>query len=388
MIASVFFACAKTDQTPDIGAGKLINGVLSVGEYSSPDRLAVKGDGVWERQFDAYYDISADLIEDGALAYASGLCADEISLLVVKEEKNVDAVKAALTAHADREYQNYIKYDATEADKLKHAETVTYGRYVFLVVSADASAILGTINDLIGNPDKLPDFIFTPGASESESASESDQQIIFKPYDWACPVPANTPLTLEDWEEGVLLIGDSRLYGMEYYLGLDVYRCYAFESLSINGVFTKELVPTDDGGKLTISDAVAANRDFNRCYLMFGINELSWANSASFRNYYSDVIDMVRAANPHAEIYLMAIYPVEEAAVKNNKDVFTNVNVRAVNATLQTLAAQKQVYYLDSFAALEENGGLPSGSTNDGIHIGRSLCRELLTYMLSHTVEN
>ena len=382
MLAALLVACGGKDQTPDISAGRLVSGILKTGGYASPDRLAVKGDGDWELQFDAYYDgISPDRVTDGALAYASGLSADEISLLVVKENADVETALAALKAHADREYQNYVKYDANEADKLKHAKTVTYGRYVFLVVSADADSILATIEKLVKNPDTVP--VFAP---ETESATEAaTEQETEKPgYDYSSPVPENTAMAVEDWECGTLFIGDSRLYGLQYYLGLDLYRCYAFESLSVNGVFTKEPVE-ENGAKLTIPDAVARNNGFTRCYLMFGINELSWANSSSFRGYYEKVIDMVRTANPDAEIYLMAIYPVEEAEVSDH-EVFTNANIRAVNATLQTLAQEKQVYYLDSFAALEESGGLPAGSTNDGIHIGKGLSRQLLNYMLSHTV--
>ncbi len=376
--------CAPKDKPLTLSAGQMVNGILKVGGYASPDCLAVKGDGVWERQFDAYYGISPDLVSDGALAYASGLSADEISCLVAKDAKDVATLEKALTDHVDREYQNYVKYDAHEASKLKSAKTVTYGRYVFLIVSDDVSEMLETLKKLVKDPATVP--AYTP-VTDTGSDQPTETETTVSGYDYSKPVPENKKAELAAWEAGTLFIGDSRLYGLTYYLGLDLYRSYAFESLSINGIETKKLVK-GDGGDITIAEAVKKNNGFTRCYLMFGINELSWANSESFRNYYRALIDTVRAANPDAEIYLMAVYPVEEAAVKNYKDVFTNANIRALNKTLLDLAEEKQVYYLDSFAALEENGGLPSGSTNDGIHVGKGLCRQFLNYILSHTVKH
>ena len=51
------------------------------------------------------------------------------------------------------------------------------------------------------------------------------------------------------------------------------------------------------------------------------------------------------------------------------------------------MCAEKQVYYINGFEALEQNGILPDDASPDGIHMEPKYCHMLTDYMLAHTVE-
>ena len=51
------------------------------------------------------------------------------------------------------------------------------------------------------------------------------------------------------------------------------------------------------------------------------------------------------------------------------------------------MAEEKQVYYIDTGAAVsDENGCLPEEAATDGIHLKQSYCDKWLEYLKKHTI--
>jgi lysophospholipase L1-like esterase len=57
------------------------------------------------------------------------------------------------------------------------------------------------------------------------------------------------------------------------------------------------------------------------------------------------------------------------------------------NELLQSLAEEKQVYYLDTKSAVaDKNGSLPENAAVDGIHLVKEYCGKWLEYLKLHTI--
>ena len=81
------------------------------------------------------------------------------------------------------------------------------------------------------------------------------------------------------------------------------------------------------------------------------------------------MIDTIRAAEPDAEIYIMAILPVSQAKSSGGTQ-FTIDNVKKYNTVLYELATEKECWYVDAYAALVgADGYLPADQTWDGVHL-------------------
>ena len=66
---------------------------------------------------------------------------------------------------------------------------------------------------------------------------------------------------------------------------------------------------------------------------------------------------------------------------------FTNPRILEYNAVIRQLAEDKEAHYLYVFDAFaDEDGCLPAGSSDDGIHPYPKYYPQWLTYLEAHTV--
>ena len=118
---------------------------------------------------------------------------------------------------------------------------------------------------------------------------------------------------------------------------------------------------------------------------MLGINELGWWSEKQFYTQYGELVDLIRAAQPSAQIYLQTLIPV--TAAKSAEGVYTNLRLQAFNQIIRTLAQEKQVYLLDVWSAFANaQGALPAEQSSDGIHLYPRDYDQWLIYLKSHTV--
>ena len=222
----------------------------------------------------------------------------------------------------------------------------------------------------------------TPQIEESENSRNEGKESEIA-YDYAKPVPETEPVE-NDYFDDAVFIGDSRTEGLLLYTGLSNAISYTDKGLMVDTVFTKPVI-NKDGEKLSVMDALHST-DFSKVYIMLGINETGWPYSSVFIEKYGQIIDEIKTINPQAIIYVQEILPVTDSVSRTHGYV-KNDKINKYNALIRQMAEEKQVYYIDTGAAVsDENGCLPEEAATDGIHLKQSYCDKWLEYLKKHTI--
>lgn len=237
-------------------------------------------------------------------------------------------------------------------------------------------------------PTEDADIIFNEPAEEPEPVQPEEPKATAEPespeeYDFSSPVPESSPVENSYFDDAVF-IGDSRTQGLINNTGLYNAASYVHVGLTVETVFT-ELLEEHDGVWMSAIDSLNY-RNFSKVYLMFGVNEAGWAYSNVFRDDYARIIDAIRAINPEALIYVQGIIPVSEYVSSTHRYI-KNPKLESYNQLLREMCGEKQVYYIDTGAAVAgDDGCLPSDAATDGIHLNKKYCQMWLDYLKTHTV--
>lgn len=86
-----------------------------------------------------YYLIDPDQIENGAIHYAEGIEASEITVLILKDEKNSETIKTTLTDYIQNRAGTFEGYAPEQAAMVKKGEIVINGKYIALFICKDTS---------------------------------------------------------------------------------------------------------------------------------------------------------------------------------------------------------------------------------------------------------
>lgn len=222
-----------------------------------------------------------------------------------------------------------------------------------------------------------------PQDSSSESESSEEEPDIPMGYDYASPVPESEIVDNSYFDDAVF-IGNSRTEGLILYTGLANAIPYTNKGLSVETVFTKDVINMD-GEKIPVIDALKRT-EFNKVYIMLGINETGWPYSSVFAEKYGEIVDKIKSINPDAIIYIQEILPVT-AGVSQTHEYVKNERIDEYNELLRQMAEEKEVYYIDvANAVADENGCLPEDAATDGIHLNKAYCEKWLEYLKTHTV--
>ncbi len=208
------------------------------------------------------------------------------------------------------------------------------------------------------------------------------------------PLPSPPPSPLPETEavedtyfDGAVFLGDSRTEGLSLYSGLKTGHFYTAVGATVESVFTKKNFETEGGKKVPLLDAVAA-QDCDKVYIMLGINELGWTKTKTYHDQYDKLIDRVREDHPEAKIVLQSIPPVS-AKQEAKKTYVNNARIAEYNEVIQTLAEEKECYFLDVAACLTGGDGLlPKDLNFDGIHLNPAGCKLWLNYLRTHSLED
>jgi len=204
-------------------------------------------------------------------------------------------------------------------------------------------------------------------------------------YDYTRPVPAADVAVTEEYFADAVFIGDSRTEGLKMFAGPQNATYYTGKGLKVDTVFTKPVVLTASGEKLTVMEALR-QKPFKKVYIMLGINELGWVYSELFINKYAEVVEEIKKNAPAAQIYLQSILPVT-AERSQRDDIFNNANIRRYNDLIQLMAAEKRLYYLDVAQCMADaEGNLFSDASTDGIHLKKNYCERWFDYLKWHYV--
>ena len=203
-------------------------------------------------------------------------------------------------------------------------------------------------------------------------------------YDYSKKVP-ETEAVLDDYFNDAVFIGDSRTEGFIISNSLSNVTALTAKGLMVDTVFTRPVVNVN-GKKVTIANALSSV-NFNKVYIMLGVNELGWAYSDLFIEKYSEIIDYVRSINPNAQIYVQSILPVSYEKSSRDK-IYNNNNINKYNELIKKMTKDKQVYYLDVYEAVsDDDGNLPQEASPDGVHLKKEYCQIWYEYLKTHTVK-
>jgi hypothetical protein len=222
-------------------------------------------------------------------------------------------------------------------------------------------------------PDAVPDSTPTPTPAS---------------YDYTAPVPESSPVE-DGWFSDAVFIGDSRTDGLRLYSGIRDVDFLCYKGLTVFELMEDKAVIDGDGGKLSVFQALE-RKQYAKVYLMLGVNELGYNNDQGFADAYGAAVDRVRQLQPDAQIYLQSIVPVnqETCQATGQPSYITNEQIAVYNQIIETVAADRQVYYVDvSEALVDESGTLPADASADGIHFHREGYQTWYAYLKTHTVE-
>ncbi len=204
-------------------------------------------------------------------------------------------------------------------------------------------------------------------------------------YDYGQPVAAAHVAVDAHYFQDAVFIGDSRTAGFQLFSGPQEATYYTANGLKVDTFFTREIVETDQGKKVTIIDALQ-QKPFQKVYIMLGINELGWVYSNLFLEKYSEVIAGIKTSVPEAKIYVQSLLPVSRKRSLHDK-IYNNDNINKYNELIRQMAAENNIYYLDvAECVADAEGNLAGDASTDGIHLQKTYCDRWLEYLRWHYV--
>lgn len=197
---------------------------------------------------------------------------------------------------------------------------------------------------------------------------------------------ANFTQADETYLDGALFIGDSRTDTLASYAGWDKTTFWVKTGLTIWDVLDEKIAKSE-GKKVTVKKALK-EKQYDKIYIMLGVNELGTGSATDFYNQYKKVIDYIKKKQPQAVIYIQSIIHVTNEK-RSNSSYINNKNVNKRNEKIINLADNKQVYWLDLNEIFDKKGtgALNKKYTSDGIHIMPKYIPMWQEYLLSHVAE-
>ena len=132
----------KTEVAEKAKCKEILEELLAECEGIQTDSTLFYGDEKYEEYFEYLYDTSFDRAKDGAYGYSSESYADEVTVILANEEKDVKVIKGHLEERISRRMKDFMGYKPEEVAKLENAVVYTEGLYVVMVVSADPDAVI------------------------------------------------------------------------------------------------------------------------------------------------------------------------------------------------------------------------------------------------------
>lgn len=170
------------------------------------------------------------------------------------------------------------------------------------------------------------------------------------------------PFTMEN----SLIIGDSRVTGLRDFSGLEGVDYFADIGMNVYVVCKKEL-PVGDMGDISL-EALLTAKTYDKIYTMLGINEVGYNYAVTARKY-GELITLIKAHQPDAEIFVMANLHVTEEHALNSKYT-TNEAIDDLNEHIYRVSVDERCHYLDANTYFDdENGFLPEEKAEDGMHL-------------------
>lgn len=134
-------SCNSADISADISMYDLQKTMLAADE-TFPDMLTVSSDDSDAKESFAYLsDMDYGKVDKYFLAYSSAGKADEIAVVLLKDENDVAEIKASLEAHREKRVKVYENYLPEETSRAENALIFTEGKFAVLIISDNAQSV-------------------------------------------------------------------------------------------------------------------------------------------------------------------------------------------------------------------------------------------------------
>lgn len=209
------------------------------------------------------------------------------------------------------------------------------------------------------NPDENPE----KGDTAEETTTPEVPEVPDVPADPPAPVKPvldpNAPL------ENSLFIGDSRTVGLANFSGESGAKFYAFTGMSVYSMFKKESAVDNWGDKLL--ETVLTENQFDRVFLMVGINELGYNFNTTVQRY-GEAVAKIRELQPNAILILEANLHVGSS--RSNKDsTINNTAINRLNEAQSQYADNDWIFYMDVNPLFDDaQGALGADYSSDATH--------------------
>lgn len=279
---------------------------------------------------------------------------------------------------------------------------IAAGSTFFSNSSGPGAAVTGTpappssnVDNLVNTPDTQPSGgeASTPESAPPSSAPSQRPSANITPGT-AAAIGASLSVTVpengrvdDSYFSDAVFVGDSRTDGLRMYSGISPSpKFFSGVGLTVTKVFSDQIVQLN-GQWLTVADALR-QADYNKVYIMLGMNELGWVYESVYAQDYGRIIDVIRETHPDATIYVQSIIPVSKWKDTTDPDrIYTNANVVRLQKVLCEMCEEKNVHYVNVAEVMQdENGYLFSEATEDGMHLTQEYCKIWAEYLRTHTV--
>lgn len=180
------------------------------------------------------------------------------------------------------------------------------------------------------------------------------------------PEEPSAPVKPEDPFTNALFIGDSRTVGIAEYSGITEADFFAFTGMSVYTAFKKESAVGSWQKGTLLADALQA-RQYDRVYLMLGVNELGY-NFQKTVERYGEMVQQIRELQPDAYLILEASLHVTKKR-SDTDATFNNSNIDRMNQAQAAYADGEHIFFIDVNPAFDdETGALNQDYTFDNTH--------------------
>lgn len=278
----------------------------------------------------------------------------------------INKIRKGITAMAMSQNRWKLEQERKRRERLRRARRRRNCAIVVLlmaVVAVIAIVILNS-NGKNNNADKTP-------TQKPDVKMASDTAVVSDPY---TTIRTEDDIKASFYSEsafaGNALAETIGMYGLlkdaDFYAGVNV---------DLENVYTI----TTRGSTTSVSEQFKSRR-FNKVFLSFGENELKTLKKSEFKREYKKLIEKIQEYQPNARIYLFATPPITVNASEYDKDMSME-KITDFNHAILSLAADSELYYIDSVDALGDNKGyLPKGVSVDGVNLNKAAVIDLLYY--------
>ncbi|MBR1649771.1 MAG: hypothetical protein IJ691_01255 [Lachnospiraceae bacterium] len=246
----------------------------------------------------------------------------------------------------------------------------------------------------IDNPDLLNSYPYSFGDIEGNCVTYTPAEIDSRYYKDCGKIALDTVADYvkveDDYFDDACFVGDSRMVGIFDYAGWDKADFYCDNGYCIyNYMGGKNVICQNNNKKYKLEDAIKRKK-YGKVYIMMGTNDCGYGTTESFKESYSEMLEMIKTQLPDAVIFVVSNMRISKDAEKNDKTgVYKNLNINDKNTAIAELADGERVFYFDINAPfVDKEGYLIDEYTFDGFHVYAKQYTEMADIFKAHGIKN